>query len=636
MSQLPLPSASPKSETRRATEGLLLRWTAGAVAVPGLATLGATLVLDPTLLSPLAAAAAGAGWLAVAAGLGWGVARMLGETLSRPADTLLALARIDNEIDLTPEARAATLAAEYARLEDALLRALHEKNGRLSEMARARDKALGENQAQAQFFTSMSHELRTPLNAIIGYAMLLYEDANEAGDAAMARDLDRILVSGRHLLALINDVLDLSRIEAGRVSIERSVVDVNGVVQALSAEFADDTRRNGNTYRVFVAPNASVMLGDVVKLRQCLTTLLANAFKFSTASEVGLDVTLAPSKNQIRFSVSDRGGGIPDDMLSSIFDTVKGGEESNFRKFDTTGLGLSVVKRMVGLMGGEIIVDTTLGEGSVFTLALPLSVAGETVPLAPSPANDDAAARKGNRVALIIDDDPATIDLARRWMGRQGYNVIAAQNGLDGLDMARTQKPDIIILDIYMPGLSGYDVLEQIRADQRLKQVPVILCSSDDNRRLGLERGAAEVLVKPLSQDRLREVLEVLTGDADGEVLLVDDDPDAAEIVRRCAKHAGLRVHQVFSGDQGLEYARAHKPRAIVLDLLMPDSDGFSMLDALAADAALNDVPVLVLSSSEINAEEHSRIHNAGHVFHAKGKSSPLQIVQNLKTMVSR
>ncbi len=633
--QTPQTSSLPQSHARRATQGLVFRWTAGAVALPGLAALSAVLGLDPTLLSPTLAAGIGGGWLAMSAALGWGVTQVLGPVLSRPADALAMLARLDGEIDLTPEARATNLAAEYARLEDALLRAMHEKNGRLSDMTRARDKALNENQAQAQFFASMSHELRTPLNAIIGYAMLLYEDTTEAGDTAVARDLDRILVSGRHLLALINDVLDLSRIEAGRVSIDRSVVDVNGVIQALSAEFADETRRNGNTYRVFVAPNASVMLGDAVKLRQCLTTLLSNAFKFSTANEVGLDVTLAPSKNQIRFSVSDNGGGIPHDVLDTLFDTLKGGEESNFRKFDTTGLGLSVVKRMVGLMGGEILVDTTWGEGSVFTLALPLSVAGETVPMAPSPA-DVAPTKRGNRLALIIDDDPATIDLARRWMGRQGYDVIAAHNGLDGLDMARTRKPDIILLDIYMPGLSGYDVLDQIRADARLKNVPVILCSSDDNRRLGLERGAAEVLVKPLSQDRLREVLDVLTGDADGEILLVDDDPDAAEIVRRCAKHAGLRVHQAFSGEQGLSYAREHKPRAIVLDLRMPDSDGFSMIDALADDAALNDVPVLVLSASEINTQEHTRIRDAGHVFHAKGKSSPLQIVQNLKTMVSR
>ncbi len=633
MSQLPSPS--PKSDALRATESLLFRWTTGAVALPGLVAVGAVLAFDPALLSPALAAGIGGGWVACAAALGWGVTRVLAPTLSRPADTLAALARIDNEIDLSPEARAADLAAEYARLEEALLRALHEKNGRLSDMTRARDKALYENQAQAQFFASMSHELRTPLNAVIGYAMLLYEDAKEAGDDAMARDLDRILVSGRHLLAMINDVLDLSRIEAGRVSIERSVVDVNGVISALNAEFSDETRRNGNSFRVFVAPSASVMLGDVVKLRQCLTTLLANAFKVTNAGEVGLDVTLAPSQNQIRFSVSDHGGGIAEDAMSTLFETVKG-DESNFRKFDTTGLGLSVVKRMVGLMGGDILVETTLGEGSIFTLALPMSVAGEAMPMAPSPAGDAAGGRKGSRVALIIDDDPATIDLARRWMGRQGYNVIAAQNGLDGLDMARTQKPDIILLDIYMPGLSGYDVLEQIRADARLNNVPVILCSSDDNRRLGLERGAAEVLVKPLSQDRLREVLEVLTGDADGEVLLVDDDPDAAEIVRRCARHAGLRVHQAFSSEQGLKYAREKKPKAIVLDLRMPDSDGFSMMDALAEDAALSGVPVLVLSASEINAEEHSRIRDAGHVFHAKGKSSPLQIVQNLKTMVSR
>ena len=629
-------SSAPQSHARRVTEGLVFRWTAGAVALPGLAGLCAVLAMDPALLSPSLAAGIGAGWLACATALGWGVAQALAPTLSRPAEALTALARLDGEIDLSPEARAANLAAEYARLEDALLRALHEKNGRLSDITRARDKALNENQAQAQFFASMSHELRTPLNAIIGYAMLLYEDTTEAGDTAVARDLDRILVSGRHLLALINDVLDLSRIEAGRVSIERSVVDVNGVIHALSNEFADETRRNGNTYRVFVAPNASVMLGDAVKLRQCLTTLLSNAFKFSAAGEVGLDVTLAPSKNQIRFSVSDNGGGIPGDALDTLFDTLKVGEENNFRKFDTTGLGLSVVKRMVGLMGGEILVDTTLGEGSVFTVALPLSVAGETVPLVPSPADTPPAPKRGNRLALIIDDDPATIDLARRWMGRQGYDVIAAHNGLDGLDLARTQRPDIILLDIYMPGLSGYDVLDQIRADNRLKHVPVILCSSDDNRRLGLERGAAEVLVKPLSQDRLREVLDVLTGDADGEILLVDDDPDAAEIVRRCARHAGLRVHQAFSGEQGLTYAREHKPRAIVLDLRMPDSDGFSMIDALARDAVLSDVPVLVLSASEINTHEHTRIRDAGHVFHAKGKSSPLQIVQNLKTMVSR
>ncbi|WP_244874632.1 response regulator [Asticcacaulis benevestitus] len=221
-------------------------------------------------------------------------------------------------------------------------------------------------------------------------------------------------------------------------------------------------------------------------------------------------------------------------------------------------------------------------------------------------------------------------------MSKLDYTVTCANSGPRAMEIARQQRPDIIILDIYMPGQSGYEVLAEIRADDDLCSTPVILASSDDNRLLGLEAGASEVLVKPLQRDHLRRILEVFSATVESDILLVDDDPVAGDIVQRFAARAGLRVQQALDATEALSLARARRPKAIILDLCMPGTDGFEMMETLSKDAALKLVPIMVLSARDLNPQEYLKIREAGHVYCAKGRSSPREIIQNLKAMVSQ
>lgn len=578
------------------------------------------------LAIPLAVlVAAMAGWLLVSAVASGLVAWRLSAVLARPGDTLLAIKRIEG--DASPVNRAA-LASAYRGLDDLLVRAAHEKNGRISELARAREVARAEGENRADFLAGMSHELRTPLNAIIGYAMLLAEDAADAGQAATARDLDKILQSSRHLLRLINDLLDLSRLNAGEVAVERSVVDVAALVDAAVAEAAGDALRAGLDVRAAVTPAARVMVGDGPRLRQCLSALLASLLATLRDQVVTVQVALsAADETRIEFRFAGHQGD-----LARTASEAPSPDLIPSPAMDSSVLTMTVVGRLAALMGGAL----TDGDGAV-VLSLPRNA--PSADLAESdPVATDVSRPSGlvPRTVLVIDDDASTTDLLGRWLGAQGYRVMSAPDGLRGLDLARSETPDFVILDIFMPGQSGYEVLAQMKADPVLRTIPVIIASSDDNRRLGLEAGAAEVLVKPLSRQRLRSVLDVLGEQVRGDLLVVDDDEDVREIVGRYAVQAGLTVRLAADGAEGLALARAHPPGAIILDLCMPGTDGFAMIEALATDPALSGVPVMVLSQMDIGVREHVRLQKAGHVFHPKWKSSPIEVVENIKTMVAR
>ena len=624
-------------------------WTAATSAIAGLFVLAAIVILQPDRLAPGFVVTAGLGWLVLAALAAQLAALRLGALLSGPADTLTNLARIEAEAaaQAGDEMRAmpltGALRADLAVLGEAAVRSAHERNGRVNELARALDSARVEGEARAAFFAGMSHELRTPLNAIIGYAMLLAEDATDAGDVEGARDLDRILQSGRRLLRLINDILDLSRMDAGEIVLHRGTIDVAAMMDAVAEGLRDEARRSGARINLLIGQRGRVMLGDIVRLRQCLNTIVGHVLQCNPGREVLLEADLADDgDDHIRFRVNDESGRLVAGVRAAAADA----DPDATRVLDADSLAATVAGRLATLLGGRLGAELNANGTGSLTLTIPLNSAGEEAELSAARTRPDAfkdhsgvASVEGAaepRLVLVIDDDEPTTDLLRRWMNSQGYGVITAMNGPQGLALARSRKPDLIILDIFMPGQSGYEVLAALKADETLRNIPVIVASSDDNRRLGLEAGAAEVLVKPLSRDRLRNVLDVIGEQVQGDILVVDDDPNVREIVKRYASQAGLSVRVAESGAEGLDFARLQTPGAIVLDLCMPNTDGFQMMQALAADATLSQVPVMVLSQLDITIDEHTRIREAGHSFHPKWKASPLQIVQNVKTMVAR
>ncbi len=548
-----------------------------------------------------------------------------------------------NCVSVEPDAT--QLDADMALLKQRFALASARTRDAMAELEHAREQADLQNVAKSQFLANMSHELRTPLNAVLGYAMLLHEDAAAAGNTTAMTDLDRIQVAGRHLLSLINDLLDLSKIETGKTTVERTVFNISTFVEELTTDFSRQEAREGNAFEKTIASDLGVMIGDEIKLRQCITSILANAFKFTSNGTVKLDVRLRDSgaSSFVAFSVSDTGVGFDQSRAEELFESFSQADTSSSRRFGGSGLGLAITRRLVRLMGGDVEVESVVGQGSTFRVVVPVNPSSgapkynHVPPGSDEDAPETASIRyNGDRkTALVIDDNEAALDLMRRWLTRLDYQVVAVMNGELGLIEARNQKFDLIILDVLLPGQSGYDVLAELRDDENMDDTPIILVTVEDDRSRGLSAGATEYIRKPVGEEQLRSMLEVYQAPVKGDVLVIEDDDDAAELVRRCAEQVGFAVRHAVDGAEGLEMARAQRPSAIVLDLAMPRFDGFSVIEELRVDPHLSDVPVIILSAREISLEDHQRIADAGYRFCAKGSLSPREIAAQLKGMIA-
>ncbi len=387
----------------------------------------------------------------------------------------------------------------------------------------ANEAAKAANQAKSVFLANMSHELRTPLNAIIGYSEILAEDAQAAGQAPILADLKKIQGAGRHLLGLINEVLDLSKIEAGKMRLFLETFEVAEVVRDVVATVRPLVERNGNRFDVVVPPDIGALREDVTKVRQVLLNLLSNAGKFTEKGVVTLEASResAEEGDWVVFRVRDTGIGITPEQRTRLFQPFTQADAGTMKKYGGTGLGLAISESFCKLMGGGIRVESEACRGSTFTVRLPAeieNVDGEATTVRPSPlrrlSNGDSKpfASQGIffRRLLVIDDDPAVCDLMVRVCGREGYQVLTTRSGDEGLRLAREFHPDVITLDVVMPGRDGWDVLRELRADALLARIPVILHTIADERERGLAQGASEVLVKPVDRDRLTAVLRTV------------------------------------------------------------------------------------------------------------------------------
>ena len=507
-----------------------------------------------------------------------------------------------------------------------------------TEVERARAAAEAANLAKSQFIANMSHELRTPLSAVIGYAEMLGEELEDLGQSELLPDLRKIETAARHLLSLINDVLDISKIEAGRMSVSAETFAVANLVSDVSAATESLVAKKRNRFVTDLAPDLGQMHQDQTKIRQCLLNLVGNAAKFTEDGTITLGVRRhrEAAADWLSFSVTDTGIGLTQEQIGRLFERFAQGDESTTRQFGGTGLGLAITRAFCRKMGGDIAVESEAGRGSTFTIRLPAVLTPEDEAEAEVEGALEPPAipeHEEHDSVLLVDDDPAARELLQRFLEREGFRVRTANDGRDGLTLARALKPRAILLDIEMPRMDGWAVLHAVRSDPELAGIPVIITSVVAEQGLGQALGATDYLVKPIDRERLKSLMErYRPKGVEGRVLVVDDDADARARLRRTLARDGWCVAEAANGAAGLESFDAERPNLILLDLMMPEMDGFGFLRALRARPD-GDVPVVVLTAKEITEAEKASLAGQADRVILKGSLSLAEIGRQLRAL---
>ena len=494
------------------------------------------------------------------------------------------------------------------------------------------------NRHKSVFLANMSHELRTPLNAIIGFSELM-TDAREGqfDDATRKRFLSQILTSGKHLLGLINDILDLSKVEAGQMELRLSMVSVAEAVDQVTKTVEPLVGKKNIALRVNV-DGAGDVLADGGKLKQMLLNLVSNAIKF-TPEEGTVTIAAVRVKDTVEISVADTGIGIADADMKEIFHEFHQVDPGPGRKHEGTGLGLALTRRFAALHGGDVRVTSQVNKGSVFTLVMPIHA---TV----RPPSEHAVARSMNGhgagpLVLVVEDDPAAAELLTRQLGNAGYRTEVAKSGAEALALARELKPAAITLDIIMPELDGWEVITRLKSDAATSHIPVVVVSVVDNPELGIALGAIDYFVKPVNASALVERLDRFDaprapGNRKVRVLVVDDEPANRTLLTEALEPAGFTVMTASGGRDAIKIAKRSKPDLVLLDLLMPDVNGFDVVEALRADDKTRDTPIMVLTAANLTEADKRQLNGRVSQILSRGSVATSDIVGLLKNVVAQ
>ena len=490
----------------------------------------------------------------------------------------------------------------------------------------ARAAAEAANAAKSQFLANMSHELRTPLSAVIGYSEMVQEELEDLGQPDLIADMKKIEANARHLLGLINDVLDISKIEADRVEIHAEDFDVAAVIQDVAATVEGLIAKKNNTLALDLGDDLGTAHTDVTKLRQCLINLLSNAAKFTENGRISLAADRVGADLRIR--IADTGIGMTHEQVGKLFERFTQADASTTRRFGGTGLGLAITRAFAEMLGGAIAVESRDGEGTTFTLTLPARFRG-------AEAEQAETVRNGRVTILVVDDDAATRDLLARFLEREGFAVAVAEDGRRGLELARSLRPRAVLLDVTMPQMDGWAVLRAIRADTEIGATPIVMVSILDEQHLAFSLGATDYLQKPIDWVSLRQIVERFQpATRDGPILVVEDEADARGHVCAYLRREGFPVREAENGVRALERVEAERPSLILLDLMMPELDGFGFLRALRARPDWRDVPVVVLTAKDITADDRRRLAGQADRVLAKGETGLGELARELRALM--
>jgi signal transduction histidine kinase/CheY-like chemotaxis protein len=466
------------------------------------------------------------------------------------------------------------------------------------------------SQHKSDFLASMSHELRTPLNAVIGFSDVLLDrmfgELNERQDEYV-RDIRN---SGRHLLELINEILDLSKVEAGQMELDLDAVSIPELIEHGLAMVRERAVGHGISLAFKVDAEVDTAVADELKLKQVIVNLLSNAVKF-TRDGGAVTVTALRVDDEVQVSVSDTGIGIATAEQERVFEAFQRGGRAARTSTEGTGLGLTLSKRIIDLHGGRLWMESEPGVGSTFSFAVPLEPGSDAPGDRPAePSKPAAAPGDGSAGVLVVEDDRRSADLLRVYLEDAGYAVSIARDGVEGLELAGRLHPAAVILDILLPRLNGWDLLAQLKSDPATSEIPVVIVSMTDEHGAGFALGAADFLVKPVDRTRLLSALSrcVSPPREPRTLVAIDDDPVDLDLLEATLAPKGWRVVRARGGEEGVRAVRKERPAVVVLDLLMPDVDGFAVVEQLRADPLVGDVPVVVLTSKEMTSADRERL----------------------------